>query len=314
MSASVTTPGWHAELDRLVCTLGPNELEKSLRCDPGEVGRPVGRLRVEVTDVRHRAVAAQRDAERRDERREGARSGSCGRGDANRRGWARARAVRGTAAAAHRRRPRAPRHRPGSPLGPPRSAGRSRGLGERGRHRRRAMAAGPPTIRLALVTIPRSWASMTPSLTPSVSPRSSALTISRGTGQCFRSSGASVGVQAHAAPPQPRQPEQILHQLERRVVIDGRAQARARPGRGSGEDRDDVAAGGEPAAAIVAGALVPGQDQQPVAARARQQPRDETVQEPVADGGAAVVHVVAQVRRDPDEAREPVGALVGRER
>ena len=94
-------------------------------------------------------------------------------------------------------------------------------------------------------------------------------------------------------------------------MIGGGAQPRLRPRARAGHDRRDVAAERQPAAAVIAAAFIPGQEQQPARPERSQQRRQQSGEEAVSGGGIAVVHVVAQVGRDPDQPRQRVRPLVG---
>ncbi len=74
---------------------------------------------------------------------------------------------------------------------------------------------------------------------------------------------------------------------------------------GAGNDRGDVTARRHRTAASgVGGALVPGEDQEPVRPKLAEQQRDRPRQERITGGDAAVVHVIADVGRDPHEGRQ----------
>ncbi len=89
------------------------------------------------------------------------------------------------------------------------------------------------------------------------------------------------------------------------------ARWRGRASLAAGHDRDDMPARGQAAAAVVAGALVPGQEQESAGPDRAQQRRDQPAQEAIAGRGDAIVHVVAEVRGDPHEARQRLRAFFG---
>ena len=64
------------------------------------------------------------------------------------------------------------------------------------------------------------------------------------------------------------------------------------------------------AAPLVGAPFVPRDREKAVGAERAEQPRDELREIAVARCDLAVVHVVAQIRRDPHEARQPAGAEV----
>ena len=90
-------------------------------------------------------------------------------------------------------------------------------------------------------------------------------------------------------------------------MVERRARAHAAARRWARDDRREPSAAGLPAATRVADALVPGQEENASRAERPQEVGKEPGEEPVARRDVAVVHVVAEVGRDPDEARQPAG-------
>ena len=104
---------------------------------------------------------------------------------------------------------------------------------------------------------------------------------------------------------EPRQAERVLDRAQHPVVVERASCAGAAAHERAGDDGGDLPARGPAAAAAVGRSLVPREHEVALRAEGAQQERHAAGEEAVAGRHVAVVHVVAEVRRDEDVRRQP---------